>query len=148
MFDQRRHIGVEKVSVKVKNDNGRILRTCRITLSHEFDDDIAAALGRDAGKAMEGLASGAYEQVVIPIDSLKVSAVFNTLDRKDRVELPVMLGLKAKATAATNPMGEEVPKIALEFEFVFNDHVWLFLGQHCGESIEITLSKRQLELAS
>jgi hypothetical protein len=67
---------IDKVGVKVKDIEGRLLRCVRVTLGHKSDDDLASELGSDAGNVLEGLRSEALTAVGMNIGALKLHGTF------------------------------------------------------------------------
>lgn len=144
MFDVNLECGIRAVKVKVSETDGRVLRSCQVTLSHEFTSDIARALGGSASKVRAGLLGADINKAELPIDGLKAGGVFSGRDG-ETVEIGAMLGLKA---VATRPKREtDGPTIQMEFEFVWNAEAWNFLGAHCASVADVLLTRTQLGMA-
>jgi hypothetical protein len=139
--------GIQAVKVRTKNKDGRVVRSCRVTLSHEFDEELAAALGKKARSVLQGMKDGEIETATLPIDGLAAVGAFHELrEKKIAVKVPYMRGVKAKAKAGGKD--EEPPTLRLEFEFAWNRDAWLFLGEHCSAMASVVLTQTQLVLTT
>lgn len=138
---------LKSVSIKVTEDGPVVIRRVRIKVDRAFDEEIAEALGPDAVRVREGLATHGIEKATLPIDvivcegSLKAPA--------GTANIPRMHGMRAVGTAPKSdepddPNGD--PIIQLEFDFPFSEDVWVFLGRNVGAWAEIKLVKAQLSL--
>jgi len=133
--------GIKAVKVRAKQVSGVWIRRCRVTLAHEFEAGIAAALGPEAKQCLIGLRNGALEKVVLPIEELAALGALKAGDQAVRIER--MVGVKAIGTRGKE---EEPPIIAMEFDFDWDEAAWLFLGRHCNAEASVLLTKRQLTL--
>jgi hypothetical protein len=132
---------IDKVGVKVKDIEGRLLRCVRVTLGHKFDDDLASELGSDAGNVLEGLRSEALTAVGMNIGALKLHGTFRS-PNGSVVTVPHLLGIGAKAKASKSPDVED-PRIALEFECIFTSEAVAFFGRNFGAHILTSFSESQ-----
>lgn len=144
MFGTTLECGIRAVKVRVKDVQGRIVRRCRVTLSHEFTEAIAKALGPDAKAVRAALREGSVEKAVMPIDNIGAMGAFTASGGKG-IEIGTMVGVKAVATAATKE--DEGPTIQFEFDFPWDEKAWVFLGRHCSAIADVVLTKRQLAMA-
>lgn len=135
---------IDKVLLKLATVDQRQLKTIRLTLAHDFDDDLAAVLGKAGRSAMKCLDDGDFEQVTLPIDAIKAVGVLTDGARTSRVEVPAMLGLKAVGKAGKSEA--DAPSVLLTFEFVFEPGVWAFLGAFCGTAVWVDLTAKQTDL--
>lgn len=133
---------LKKVALLTKEQDGVCMRMCRLTVSREFDDLVAQALGGEAKKVMAGLKSGGIESVVIPIDA--VVASLNLVCGDEAVGIARAAGVKATGKAPKE--SDWPPSIALEFEFFFDEPAWAFLGRNCGVQAKINIEDVQREL--
>lgn len=143
MFELECEANLKSVTLSVKEKDGLTVRRCKMVLEREFDDLIAAAIGSGAKKARSGLISGEMEKVVMPITALTCSADLRA-GKKDRVAIGSVVGVKATGKATSED--ETPPSIELEFEFLFDEAAWAFLGRNCGALATITMEQRQQEL--
>jgi hypothetical protein len=135
---------IQSVTVSAKHKDGVVRRICRVRLAREFDFMIAEALGSAAKKVREHLADRGLKEATIPMDALAVSGVLKTLGG-NKVDVPLMRGLKAKAKAGKE---EDDPcTVRLDFEFDLIDEVWVFLGRNLSAYAQVTLSRLQQEFA-
>lgn len=142
MFGTALTCGIKAVKVRVQDVDGRLLRRCRVTLSHEFTEDIARTLGPDAENVREGLRNHGVERAVLPIEGIAAAGGFTV--RGEGVQINRLLGLKATALA---PKEEDAgATIQLEFEFAWQEDAWIFLGRHCSAVADVVLHKAQLTL--
>jgi len=116
-------------------------------LECEFDDLIAAALGKGAKKVLSGLRDGETEKVVMPIAELACSAELKA-GKKDKVAIGSVVGIKATGKRSPEEDEDVAPTIDLEFEFTFDEAAWAFLGRNCGAVATITMQQRQQELSA
>lgn len=135
--------GIKTVNVKTEDVDGRILRRCRVTLTHEFDAAIARALGKDAQAVWQGLRGGGIKKAELPIDSIAAHGAFTSVGDGDIVAIGTMVGTKATCTQGKE---DSPPLIALEFEFAWQEDAWLFLGRNCAAMASLFLTQRQTEL--
>jgi hypothetical protein len=112
-----------------------------MTLSGEFDDVVAAALGVDAKKALTSLDGGGMSSCVLPIDAVLCEA--RLVADGQTAQISHVKGTKATARAGKP---DEGTRIDLEFEFMFDRDVWAFLGEHAGAAALVTMNRVQLEL--
>ncbi len=141
MFGTNLACGIKSVNVKTQDVDGRLLRRCRVVLSHEFDSDIASAIGGSARVVREGLLNGAIDKAVLPINGLAALGVF--VAAGDTVEIPRLTGVKATATKGKE---DEPPEMLLEFEFAWLETAWVFLGRHCSAIADVLLTRAQLTM--
>jgi len=156
MFDVGFQAQIAKVSISVKAPLGIVRRICKITLARVFDDIIAAGIGKAARDALKAIKAHDIEAVTMPIDAIQangelVCSVFSEDGeaKSDRVAIPAMKGVKAKAKAGKDP--DDPPIISVEFSFEWNEQAWVFLGRHCEAYAEVMLERRevgQLELGA
>jgi hypothetical protein len=147
MFAVPIDFGIQAVKVRTKNVDGRQVRSCRVVLSHEFDDELAAALGPKAKHILKGMEDGEIESATLPIDGLAAIGAFSSPgNKKNAVRVPYMRGTKARAKAGGKE--EEPPTLRLEFEFAWNKDAWVFLGEHCSAIASVVLTQTQLALAA
>lgn len=144
MFSTSLDCGIKSVKVKAKDVDGRMVRRCVVTLAHEFTAGIARALGDDALAVRDAIRDHSVEKAVMPIDSIAAIGAFKAGD--DAVEIGRMIGLKATALSAKND--DDGPTVQLEFEFVWQEDAWVFLGRHCNTVATGVLTQRQLMLAA
>lgn len=144
MFGTTLLCGIQKVAVKAKTVDGRLLRTCRVTLVHEFTFDIAREIGKEAVAVLGALKSEAVESVKMPIGELVMMGAF-VGDGGEAIEVARMLGVKATGKKSKTDVGG--PTIALDLEFLWDPTAWVFLGEHCNSMADVVLTKRQLALA-
>jgi len=130
-----------KVTLGTKNISGLLIRKCRMAFDREFDDEIAAALGGGAKKALAGLRAHDLQKVVMGIDTVNVSARLRCGD--DTVSVGQCRGEKATGKAGDD---DEPPMIRLAFETAYNDDVWSFLGRNCGAYVSLEFKDSQLTL--
>jgi hypothetical protein len=135
---------IQGVSVTAKAKDGVVRRICRVKLAREFDSLIADALGTAAKKAREHLADRSLKQVIIPMDALAVSGVLKTLGG-NKVDVPLMRGIKAKASIGKDE--DDPVTVKLDFEFDLIDEVWVFLGRNLSAYAQVTLSRLQQSFA-
>ena len=142
MFGTSLECGIRAVKVRVKDVQGRIVRRCRVTLSHEFTDAIARALGSDAKHIRAALRDGSVEKAVMPLDTMGAMGAFTAGGKG--IEIGTMVGVRATATAAKEE--DSGPTIQLEFDFPWDEKAWVVLGRNCSAMADVVLTKRQLSL--
>lgn len=141
MFDVQIGAAVRSVKISVKEKDGVVARRCRMVLEREFDEVIAAGLGKDAKKVLASLKTGGIEDATLPMG--EVTAEADLRCDGDKVKIGQLRGIKPKAAAGDEDMP---PSVKLEFEFPYNDEAWSFLGRNCGAYATVTLRRRQMEL--
>ena len=144
MFGANLECGIKSVKVKVVEHDGRVIRRCRVVLVHDFDEDIAAELGKDAKRVRESLVDGGVTKAELPIERVVAAGAFTTREagaKQFGVQVGIMVGVKAVATAAKNDA--DPPTIAFEFEFNWQEDAWVFLGRHCTAIADVVLTKAQ-----
>lgn len=147
MFGANLECGIKSVKVKVIEHDGRVFRRCRVVLVHDFDDDIAAELGKDAKRVRESLINGSVTKAELPIDKVAAFGAFTSREAGPQgggVSIGTMVGVKAVASAAKDDTDE--PTIAFEFEFNWQEDAWVFLGRHCSAVADVVLTKSQQSL--
>lgn len=144
MIDVDFEAGIKAIKLKVKTKDGVAARTCTMVLEREFDDLIAAGLGGDARKALLSLRDHGLESCVLPLDSVDAEGKLVAPDAKS-ISIGALKGVKATGQAGAK--SEEPPSLLLEFEFVWNEQAWVFLGRYCGGVAQVSLKARQLTLA-
>lgn len=133
---------IAKVTLVMKGVNALIVRRCKMAFDREFDPEIAAALGSGAKKALAALRAGDLEKCVISIDRVNVEA--NLVCGKDKVAIKACHGEKATCKAGKDQ--EDPPSIRLEFQAMYTDDVWSFLGRNCGSYVHLAFKDTQLTL--
>lgn len=146
MFELECDANLKSVKLSVREKDGVTVRRCQMVLEREFDDLIAAALGKGAKKVLSGLRDGETEKVVMPIAALACSADLRA--RKDKVSIGSVSGIKATGKRSPDEDEDVAPTIELEFEFTFDEAAWAFLGRNCGAVATITMQQRQQELSA
>lgn len=146
MFAVPIDFGIQAVKVRTKIDkSGKVKRSCRVILAHEFDEELAGALGKKARGLLRALEEQEIESAVVPIDGLAASGEFTVAtDRKQSVRIPYLRGTKAKAKAGKNE--DDPPMVRLEFEFAYQTDAWAFFGEHCSSIASVVLTQTQLLL--
>jgi len=142
MFGTTLQCGIKTVKVRVKDVQGRMVRRCRVTLSHAFDADIARELGKDAISLRKSLKDNAIEKATLPLDGFAALGAFSAGGKS--IEIQRMVGVKANCTQAKD--SEDGPTIQLEFEFQWDEKAWVFLGRNCSAMADVVLTKRQMAL--
>jgi hypothetical protein len=146
MFGTNLECVSKAVKVKVVEYDGRVIRRCRVLLVHEFTDDIAAELGKDAKQLLKSLDNQGVSKAELPITAIAAVGAFRAPDGSAGVQIGCMAGVKAVATA---PKGEdEAATIQFEFEFAWQEDAWVFLGRHCAAVASVVLTKTQLALSN
>lgn len=133
---------ISKVSLSVKDEDGVVVRKAKMTLSREFDDELAEGLAGDAKKILSSLRGLGCTKAVLPIDMITVEADL-VGSKGERLKIGTLWGIKATASASDL---DEAPTVQLEFETWYDRDVWVFLGDNCGVTCRITLRPRQMEL--
>jgi hypothetical protein len=136
---------IRDVALKAKTSDGVTTRKMRMTLTREYDDLIAAALGPDAVKARALLKSGGAAKVELPLDAIKASAILKNVESAI-VRLPLIVGIKAVGKAPDSADGETPPSISMLFEFGYTRESLVWFGETFGGTCEITITPQQLEL--
>lgn len=142
-FDIELAAEVVKVSLRLKKLDGVEIRRCRMAFARPFDDEIAAALGDDAKKALASLKSGGMSKVVMDIEGIDAQAVLAN-GGGDNVTVDIIRGEKAICTGPKDP--EDPPSIRLEFDTHYHDDIWAWLGRNCGGVARIEFKNRQTEI--
>lgn len=145
MFGVNLECGIKSVKVRVKDVDGRLIRRCRVVLSHEFTEDIAKALGSDARSVRDGLRSGGIEKATMPIGLISAMGVFSGPDG-EAIEIGTMSGVKATGLAPKD--SDAGATIQLEFDFAWQEDAWLFLGRHCSAIASVVLTQNQLDMST
>ena len=146
MFDMDLSAQLAKVTVAAKAAAGSVRRIITVTFAREFDEEIADALGREAKHALRAMKARAISDVSIPMDALIVSGKLTALE--DKIEIPRMRGVRAKAKWGKKGEDEELPpSIMLDFETSYSDDVWMFLGRNVMVYGTIKLKRLQQALA-
>lgn len=141
MFETEIEAGLKGIKVKAEADGGIITRVCTLTLTREFDVLIANALS-GAKKIHGALKAGDVTSCVIPIDRLLCEIDLNA----DREDLKIGRAHGTKATAKAGDIdNDRPPTIDLEFEFIFSEEAWSFLGRHVGAMAKLRLNRSQQE---
>jgi hypothetical protein len=144
MFDTEIRGEIKGAKIKVTEDGAFVFRTVRMALEREFDNEIAATIGKPAEKAREHIDDGSWSKVVIPISAVSARAV---LSGKTKVALDKVTGVKATCSIGKAKEDEDAPlKVKLEFDFPFSAEAWAMLGAEAGTTIGITLTRNQLDL--
>lgn len=144
MFDQVIRAAIKSGKVKLTEKGASPVRVIHLALERQLDSEFATLLGGEADTALEGLKSGGMTKVILPIDAISASAIF---DGKERLLVERMTGVKATASVGKAKEDQEAPlKIKLEFDMPFQRDVWLMLGDQVGDTIGMTLTRRQLEI--
>lgn len=133
---------IAKVTVKTIQKDDIVRRVCSLTLAREFDDTLAAALGGEARKTLDGLRSRGVKDATLPIGAIVANA--KLICGTQHVTIPVMKGVSAKAKISSNE--EFPPSIKLEFEFDFFADAWVFLGRHCAAWADVELKEANPQL--
>lgn len=150
MFDIELLAALAKVTLRVEDHEGQLLRRMRLALDREFDDELAAGIGKGAQKALKLLVAKDVQKCTIGLDAVEANAdlVATRSDRvalkQERIAIGQLRGVLA--TCAAPKEAGDVTHIRLEFEAPYSDDVWAFLGRHCGAYVQITFTRRQLEL--
>lgn len=144
MFDVQIGASVRSVKISVTDKDGIVRRKCRLVLEREFDEVIAAGLGKEAKKLLASMKTGGIEDATLPMGEVNADAQLVAAETGDKVKIGSLRGCKAKATAGADV--DDPPSIRLEFEFAYNDEAWSFLGRNCGSFAHVTLRRRQMEL--
>jgi hypothetical protein len=142
MFETEIEAGLKGIKVKAEADGGIITRVCTLTITREFDSTIANALG-GAKKIHAALNAGDVTSCVLPID--RILCAIQLVADGDRLNIDKAHGTKATAKAG-DPDSDTPPRIDLEFEFVFSQEAWAFLGRHVGAMARLRLNRSQQEL--
>lgn len=141
MFETEIEAGLKGIKVKAEADGGIITRVCTLTITREFDSVIANALG-GAKKIHAALSSGDVTSCVLPID--RILCAIQLVADGDKLSIDKAHGTKATAKAG-DPENDTPPRIDLEFEFIFSQEAWAFLGRHVGAMAKLRLNRSQQE---
>lgn len=133
---------ISKVDGKVVVRDSVIRRTIVLTLAREFDTVLAAALGKDAKKALALLEVGSITEATIPIDALVATGDLKALDLQCHVK--ELRGIEAKAKSDTSDEGLP-PIVKLKLEMDYTDDVWVFLGRNLAVHAEVSMKSLQLD---
>lgn len=144
MIDLEFSAEIQSVTVSAKAKDGTVRRVCQLRLAREFDFVIAESLGPAARKAREHLADRSLKDVTIPMDALAVRGALKALGGS-AVEVPLMRGIKAKASAGKEE--DDPVTIKMTFEFDLIDEVWVFLGRNLSAYAQVTLQRLQTEFS-
>jgi hypothetical protein len=141
-----RECGIQSVKVKTKHKDKRVVRHCVLVLTQEFDDDIASALGDEAGAVLDGIRSGAIKKAELDISAVKTFAEFTApvAGSPSKATIEIMVGTKAVCAPATKE--DDPPSIAMTFEFSWDEKAWTFLGRRCAGVANVVLTKAQGEI--
>lgn len=142
MFETEIEGGLKGIKVKAETADGIVTRICTLTLTREFDVLVANALA-GAKKLLPALRAGDVTSCVLPIDRVLCEIQLNA--DGDKLKIGRAHGVKATAKAG-NPDKDEPPRIDLEFEFVFSQEAWAFLGRHVGAMARLNLNRSQQSL--
>jgi hypothetical protein len=134
---------ISKVQGAVTVKEGVIKRTVVVTLAREFDMPLAAALGKDAKKALDMLESGSLAEVTIPMDRIEATAVFRASG--EAVKIIGLRGISCKAKAG-DPDEDEPPTAKLTFEFDWAKDAWVFLGWNLSAMAEVEIASTQADM--
>jgi len=134
---------INRVQGSVTVKEGVIKRTVVVTLAREFDMPLAAALGKDAKKALDMLESGSLAEVTIPMSRIEATATFSA--NADQVKIIGLRGIACKAKAG-DPDEDEPPTAKLTFEFDWEKAAWVFLGWNLSAMAEVEIASMQKEL--
>lgn len=143
MFETEIVAAIKGIKVKAEAPDGVVTRICTMSLVREFDAVVAAGLGGDARKALAALEGGGMTSCVLPIDSLLCEARLNA--EGDSLAIRRIKGTKATGKAG-EPEEDRPPRVELEFQFIFDEQAWAFLGRHVGATATLRLNRVQLEL--
>jgi hypothetical protein len=136
--------GIEKCVLKTTTEDGRQLKTVRLTLSHDFDDDLAHVLGKAGQHAQKALKAGDFEQATMPITAIKAVATMRDQGRNQTIEIPALHGLKAIGKEGSGDA--EPPRLSLTFECVYARDAWVFFGDYAGQMVWVDLTPKQVEI--
>lgn len=137
---------ITKVSGKATTDKGgAIRRFCTLELLHEFDGEIADAIGPAARKLLRPMTDLEISKADIPIDA---STVQITLDCVEADGLRRSVSVIARGVTAKIRGGKEdrAPSVKLTFSFAFDREVWGFLGANYASTAKVDIVPAQLEL--
>jgi hypothetical protein len=149
-LDLKLTASISKILLRAKAKDDVVKRLVRVTFTKDFDDEIAAELGKDAQNALKGLSDLGLERVVIPLSAVvatgKLSfdmppAKVGGLVEKDKITIKAMRGWKAVATAGKKE--DEAPVIAITFEFDLFESAFLFLARHLAAWVDVSLKSDQ-----
>lgn len=143
MFETEIEAAIKGIRVKAESLDGVIVRVCTLTLIREFDSLVAVGLGGDAKKALAALSGGGMVSCVLPIDRVLCDA--HLVADGDAIDVGHLKGTKATGKAGV-PDEDKPPRIELEFQFVFSDAAWAFLGRHVGATASLRLNRLQREM--
>jgi hypothetical protein len=133
---------ISKVDGRVTVKDSVIRRTIVLTLAREFDTVLAAAMGKDAKKALALLEVGSVTEVTIPIDALAATGDLKSMGQECHIK--ELRGVEAKAKADTGEDGMP-PIVKLKFETDYDDAVWCFLGRNLAVHAEVAIRSLQLD---
>lgn len=143
MFEIETTAVIGKVTVSAKDEDGVLSRRVKIRLDREFDDEIAAQIGSEAVRALKGLANGGLAKVTMPIDGIHATLELRGASG-DKAKVALATGVKAVAKGPRDD--DSPPSVQLEFEFLFQDNVWAFLGRNIGGMATLSIHTVQLDL--
>lgn len=148
MFDVELLASLSKVTLHPHEKDGHVTRLIRVTVAREFDEEIAAGLGKDAKRCLALLRSSSMESCKININAVHVVGKFTAGEGKkaDVVGVDRMLGRMATGHAPED--SGDVATIELELECWYSDEVWAWFGRNCLGRIRLTFTRVQLELAA
>jgi hypothetical protein len=130
MFNIETSATIRSITVSAKTIDGVTTRRCRIKLDREFDDAIAACIGPEAKRALDGVKSGAIERLTFPIDAVLAKLDLVAQDGGETVAIERVVGVRAVAKSARQ--NDVSPSVRLEFEFPFFRSAWIFMGENVG----------------
>jgi hypothetical protein len=140
MFETEIEAGLKSIKVKAAADGGMIKRVCTLILTREFDGLVANACA-GARKVHAAVKSRDVTSCVLPIDRLLCE--IKLVAEGDKVTIERACG--TKATVKAGGADDDPPRIDLEFEFIFSEAAWAFLGRHVGAMARLRLNRAQQE---
>lgn len=145
MIEFTQNFEIRAVGLKSKTKDGVSSKRMRLTIEKEFDDDLATALGSDAKRVRKLLSDGGLAKAEIPLDAVEARMKVKNITSA-RLTIDAVKGVSAKAKAPASVGGEMPPSIALIWDFAFSDDAVVFLANALGQTIEVEITPRQLEL--
>ena len=142
MFAMTLPAKVRSLSHQVKNDDGLLMRSSKLSLHMEFTKGVATGINDDAQRFQQLLADRALKSASIPMSALKELRITFGDGHDDLV-----LDCYGNDLVLKEPNAEDAsPQATLNVGFSTADEPVLWLLHHLDETLDVRVEKRQLEM--
>lgn len=142
MFGMDLQAKVRSISSKVKDDDGRLVRTSTLALQMEFTRALATGIDEDAQQLQELLCDGSLKSATMSMDGVKELKV--TLGDGDDAFTIDGYGQQLEIKKANKE--DAHPTATFSVGFPTEDDPVLWCLHHLEETVEVRIDKAQLEI--